>query len=859
MNKKTVFGLIGLFLISFFVMQEVSAVLNDSIAYWSFSESNSTVADSATGNAHYLNITGSPVIVSGKLDNARYMATGAYYRPNNNSDFNVGTGSFTIMGWLNVTTTKDSRIFSKQKIASNYLGYTLAIDEGTADGKLHFRAYNGGSYDFEFVSPTTLTNAGWTHFAVMRNAVTGRALMYINGLLVNNVSSGSTNYDITDLLTICGNSAGSGSYCNGTTIDEISFYKRALSDNEVNASYNSGNGYNPFNASSTNITNTTFTFHSVGLYSNAGIYNVSITTPYGNCTTFFGTNACTISTNASFNGTAYVPFNASKTGYWNTSGSAIVNNTVEVNMASAVYSNISVYSLITGDAVSPPFNLSVNDGGRNYTINESLINIYLIAGPQNFTLTKTGWLPLTFTRNITALTNTTTNATGFYNSLLNITAKNALINTSIANFSINASNSSYSTQSNTTNGTLYIPWIQGIGAYLFIDADGYSYANTTLNISNSTPSYQFTLYTNNSINIMLYSEDTGLSMSGTNVTIITTGSGNYSSTNYTTTGTFYIDNLPEDVYTLKFLAENYTLRTYTVTVAGRSTQQLNAYLTAATNTVIFTTRDALTGLTVEDVSITQYRIINSTLTPIETKTTDITGRAQFIYTYGYKYTFQVSKTGYDSKIFSLDPVLFSSYDISLDRTIVEQSSYSDVYIDFTPSYFVNNQTTNFSFLFNSANGVLSEYNLSVTYPGGTYNGTGLLANGQTFLTILNITGATLTSTVLINFTYATVLGEVKSATYLFLVEGGTATGQLANIRNNTYGMGLFERILLATLIVIFSAGIASIFAGRFIGLLIGLVSLIFLGMIGFVPWAYTYISLLMGILLAYKVGGSEDG
>ena len=159
-------------------------------------------------------------------------------------------------------------------------------------------------------------------------------------------------------------------------------------------------------------TNTTFTFHSVGLYSNAGIYNVSITTPYGNCTTLFGTNACTISTNASIISTS-ITFNASKTDYWNVTGSILVNSTIDVNMSSAVYNNVSVYSLISDTLISPPFNISVLDGGRNYTVNGSPINVYLIAGTQNFTISKTGWYPLTFTRNITALTNTTTNATGF--------------------------------------------------------------------------------------------------------------------------------------------------------------------------------------------------------------------------------------------------------------------------------------------------------------------------------------------------------------------------------------------------------------------------------------------------------------
>lgn len=444
---------------------------------------------------------------------------------------------------------------------------------------------------------------------------------------------------------------------------------------------------------------------------------------------------------------------------------------------------------------------------------------------------------------------------------LNITAINAFNGANVTNFTINASSGSYSfngSYSNTTKSA-QIDIVRGVSYFVFIDAPTYSYANITLLPNNSITNYQFGLYTNNSILIRIFSEDTGFLLSGTNVTVITSGAGNFSITNYTTTGTLFVDNLPDDTYNIKFTSENYTLRTYTVTVTARSTQTLNAFLTAATNTVILTTRDILTGLTVEDVSITQYRVINSTLTAIETKATDITGRAQFVYTFGYKYTFQVSKTGYDSKLFSLDPILFSSYDISLDRTIVEQSSYSDVYIDFTPNYFSNNQTTNFSFIFNSANGVLSSYNLSVVYPGGSYNGTGSLANGQTFQTVLNITGATLTSVVFVNFTYSTVFGELKSATYVFLVTGGIASGQLANIRNNTYGMGIFERILIATLILIFGAGIASIFAGRFIGLIIGLVCLLFLGMIGFVPWAYTYITILMGILLAYKIGGSEDG
>lgn len=610
-------------------------------------------------------------------------------------------------------------------------------------------------------------------------------------------------------------------------------------------------------------TNTLYIFNTIELFNISNLSNVNISTANGSCLTVGGT--CTLSTNFTY-GT--LNFNASKAGFFTVYGSLPPNSTATINMTQGYINITNLTAIITGTTINPNngtwfINTS---GGRTYYGNSTNYPsyIYLVNGSNTVSLSYNGswsWYNTTISINISAPQNKTVIVTDIYDSLLNVTAKAVMTNTSVNSFSLNVSNSTYAYYRNysTTTGYVLIPAKRDTDIFLLLDEENYSYANTTKSILNSSPYYQFLLYTNNSILINIYSEDTGFLLSGTNVTVITSGTGNYSISNYTTTGTLFIDNLPDDTYNIKFTSENYTLRTYTVTVTARSTQTLNAYMTAATNTVIFTTRDALTGLTVEDVSITQYRVINSTLTPIETKATDITGRAQLVYTYGYKYTFQVSKTGYDSKVFSLDPILFSSYDISLDRSIVEQSSYSDVYIDFTPNYFSNNQTTNFSFLFNSANGVLSSYNLSVVYPGGTYNGTGSLANGQTFQTVLNITGATLTSTVLVNFTYSTVFGEVKSATYVFLVAGGVASGQLANIRNNTYGMGVFERILLATLIVIFGAGIASIFAGRFIGLIIGLVCLLFLGMIGFVPWAYTYITILMGILLAYKIGGSEDG
>jgi 5-hydroxyisourate hydrolase-like protein (transthyretin family) len=290
-------------------------------------------------------------------------------------------------------------------------------------------------------------------------------------------------------------------------------------------------------------------------------------------------------------------------------------------------------------------------------------------------------------------------------------------------------------------------------------------------------------------------------------------------------------------------------------VTGRSTQILNAYLTASTDTVIFTAKDYSTGSTIEGVTVGMYRLLNSTLTLVATKTTDITGRVQLPYSVGAKYSFYFDKTGYASRTFSLDPVIFTSYDVFLTALVTEINDYSDVSVTYLPKKYYANSTNNFSIIFNSPEGVLANYSYVLNYPGGSSTGNGVNANGGVFTHSFNIPSTvTLADSVNLSYNFTTVYAKDYYFSARFPISGIKGHTIIA-LEDNTYGLGVFERVLIAVIASIITAGLASVAVGATFGVTLGLFIMGFFAYVGFLPWMAALISIFVGfVILARRTG-----
>lgn len=483
----------------------------------------------------------------------------------------------------------------------------------------------------------------------------------------------------------------------------------------------------------------------------------------------------------------------------------------------------------------------------HYIYNSSGALLYQINGSANLTSNYTISTPGTYFYNATATNSSTNLSTAtrqinitYWNAFLNLTLKNILNASIVTNATINITdlNSSWFQQYNTTTGNINALIAKNHTLFITLDAQGYAFANYTYQSNTTTQQYlNISLYTNNSLDIRIYDESTG-AVIAQNITIVISNGSNETTQN-ALNGSYYIDNLADGVYTVRFSGANYTLKSYTVTVAARSYQLLNAYLSTSTQTVIMTAQDFNSGASISGVTMTQSRLVNGSWTIIDTRYSDITGRVQFSYIAGGNYRFSASKTGYTSETFNLNPVLFASYTVNLHRIITLTNATNPpglgVSVLYIPGVYNNLVNNSVNFIITSPTGTLTTYRLNVTYPGGApYLNNGANAYGATFSTVIFINATTPGSKVNISYCYDTTLSLEKCFKFNYEIRGiGANHTTMASNIDRTYGLGMFERVLIVTIIITMVGGLAFFFGGIIAGLPLSLFLLGFFYYTGF--------------------------
>lgn len=375
-----------------------------------------------------------------------------------------------------------------------------------------------------------------------------------------------------------------------------------------------------------------------------------------------------------------------------------------------------------------------------------------------------------------------------------------------------------------------------------------SYAQTATNFSFSTAYDQktLTLYSENSVSIFVYDEQTGALINGTNLTI-QMDSNLYSVTQYTTNGTKFVDVLYPTDYSVKISGGSYGLRSYILTIVDNQTTNLYAYLTTnSQNTTLIISGETTTNL-LEGAIASMARLINTNWTTVESRTSDIAGSVSFNYGQYVRYRFTVSKAGYQDKVFYLDPVTESSYNVILNRETsdVDDQDLAGIGVVTAPSIFYNNVANNFSFTITSPTNILDSYNVTLTYPGGSNSSAGTNPQGQTILFGFNITNANAFDTVDLFYSYTSNNGSQKNFSYSYSIQNATSTlGTFIKNKTTDYGLGVFERVLIATMIALVLAGLLYVYIGS-AGAILGLLMVYgYLSYLNFIPfWAMLIVGL----------------
>jgi hypothetical protein len=539
----------------------------------------------------------------------------------------------------------------------------------------------------------------------------------------------------------------------------------------------------------------------------------------------------------------------------NESGGYFSRTYINQNISSALSASIFQAEILL---LPRTFFTNQSIAGGNFTSGSVTIGngapFYVSAGNLNFTFNHSSYQSTTRNFTKSALSNT---SEYFYvgDGLLNITANNTINNSRIINFNITLRDILSGVEvfdSTTSAGYIEFSTLQNRTYNATLRAPGYATTSALITPNTLNYKYNFSVYPVNSIYINIYDETTGALI--TNNVSVRFSSNLTEFSNITVTGHLFKDALTPDDYQLQFNSSGYSVRTYTLTVGNDTTQTLNAYLTSASGTTLFTLIDSGSAGTIENVLSTMYRFINGSWVPVESKYSDITGKVQWTYTPNTRYKFFMAKDGYADNVFYLDPILFSTYDIQMEPTGIFNVSpdFDGISVVYAPSSFEDGTQNSFSFIISSPSGSLTNYNYILTFPGGNTTQSGSNAIGGQLTSLFNISGATYLDTVSLFYTYQTNNGA-RNFTVLFPIALQNNQSTFIKNRTTTYGLLIGERVLIATLIIFLVVGLASFLGQPLAGLGLGLIVFAYMVYIGFLPIWIVLISIFLGLFyLAWK-------
>jgi len=206
------------------------------VGWWRFDEGSGTTAADSSGNGNDGTLNGDPQWVVGYFGGAlEFDGSDDYIDCGNDPSLDLTT--WTITFWLNLNENKDFNAFIVKGLdaAENYEVLTYG------DGHFHFPIiFTDGSRTFGNTAAGVCVVGEWAHFAYSYDAAEGRRF-YKNGDLIFEDTESGTPQASTGILSI-GNEQPMSRYVNGT-MDDIRIYNHVLTEPEILASMEGGEGY----------------------------------------------------------------------------------------------------------------------------------------------------------------------------------------------------------------------------------------------------------------------------------------------------------------------------------------------------------------------------------------------------------------------------------------------------------------------------------------------------------------------------------------------------------------------------------------------------------------------------------------
>lgn len=225
------------------------SIYSDAIFYLDLDETTGTRADS-TSNGYDFTDNGSPAYESGVLNNAIYFqrANNNYLNLADNADVSLGGDvDCTIHGWIYITnnTTQFQGILTKRTTSSSSTA-EYGLYYGNTVGDINFYCWDGSAFDLVTTNISGFTANTWYFVAAGRDAVTDTVWISYNAgdrvtVASNTTVDGGADVNVGRLW----NNDAANDF--DGRIDELSFWKSAKSEADIDTAYGSGTppGYSP--------------------------------------------------------------------------------------------------------------------------------------------------------------------------------------------------------------------------------------------------------------------------------------------------------------------------------------------------------------------------------------------------------------------------------------------------------------------------------------------------------------------------------------------------------------------------------------------------------------------------------------
>ncbi len=223
------------------------------IAAYPLNEGTGTAAADISGNNHPGTLVSSPTWAAGKYGQGLTLnGTSNYVNIPDHADFTLDPAqSYTWSGWIKNSSFKEWSTVWSQTVDGNNFFYFYAHTSTDPDGgpvTNGISAYwwtNGGTNKVGVHSNNNVLTAGtWSYVAIVYDATQAQSssfTIYVNGVDVTargDISSTGTLASINPTNVRIGSNAPFGEYLPGS-VDEFRYYKRALSQAEVQTDMNS--------------------------------------------------------------------------------------------------------------------------------------------------------------------------------------------------------------------------------------------------------------------------------------------------------------------------------------------------------------------------------------------------------------------------------------------------------------------------------------------------------------------------------------------------------------------------------------------------------------------------------------------